>query len=217
MAKKTQTKASLVKVPTSLYFTRQPSDPSPSIIHHHPQILTINHFYSPNFSSQLLSQLKNLTLETTPLLKSRLYAARVNDRISIEDPQAAQNMWNTLRPIILQDPDLYDEFQTAKGLNPNIRIYRYGPGQYFGKHVDESVMTFVPKGVTKWTVLLYLTGTKEGLNGGETVFYDDKEKIIVTPVKGLICLHKHGDDCLEHEAMKVDFGEKWVVRSDVVF
>ncbi|ONH68494.1 hypothetical protein BON22_0994 [Cyberlindnera fabianii] len=54
-------------------------------------------------------------------------------------------------------------------------------GQYFGKHVDESVMTFVPKGVTKWTA------QKEGLNGGETVFYDPiKKRIIVTPVKGLI-------------------------------
>ena len=39
----------------------------------------------------------------------------------------------------------------------------------------------------------------------------------VTPQPGLALLHKHGDYCLEHEALAVTSGVKYVLRSDVVF
>ena len=32
---------------------------------------------------------------------------------------------------------------------------------------------------------------------------------------GMALLHKHGQDCLLHEGMKVTKGEKWVIRSDL--
>ena len=63
--------------------------------------------------------------------------------------------------------------------------YRYGPGQSFGKHVDDSVE--IGNGVyTEYTLLIYLTGAgtplakskqkgtasgSPGLVGGETIFY----------------------------------------------
>ena len=62
---------------------------------------------------------------------------------------------------------------------------RYGPGQSFGKHVDDSVE--IGNGVyTEYTLLIYLTGAgtplakskqkgaangSPGLVGGETIFY----------------------------------------------
>lgn len=39
----------------------------------------------------------------------------------------------------------------------------------------------------------------------------------VVPEAGLALLHLHGDDCLEHEAMEVRRGTKYILRSDVVF
>ncbi|KAL1961242.1 hypothetical protein VTO42DRAFT_3188 [Malbranchea cinnamomea] len=69
------------------------------------------------------------------------------------------------------------------GLNPNIRIYRYSPGQFFAPHYDESVaLDFSPSANsnpnppsiparTTWTLLIYLTTCA----GGETVFYPDPE------------------------------------------
>lgn len=39
----------------------------------------------------------------------------------------------------------------------------------------------------------------------------------IHPSKGMALLHKHGDDCLKHEAEIVENGEKWVLRSDVIF
>ena len=39
----------------------------------------------------------------------------------------------------------------------------------------------------------------------------------VKPQAGLALLHKHGNDCLLHEALAVRSGVKHILRSDVVF
>jgi len=54
---------------------------------------------------------------------------------------------------------------------------------------------------TTWTLLLYLTSSAEGCEGGETVFYprdrkSQKEEIAVSLETGMLLLHKHGDDCM---------------------
>lgn len=89
-------------------------------------------------------------------------------------------------------------YRTAVGCNANIRIYRYGVGQRFGKHVDESVED-EHGNLSQWTVLIYLNGGSPGslagagaseagahvgdepLRGGETVFY----KVGGRPVAGI--------------------------------
>ncbi|KAF5839012.1 hypothetical protein DUNSADRAFT_1788 [Dunaliella salina] len=59
------------------------------------------------------------------------------------------------------------------------------------------------------------------LVGGETIFYGGpagKQMVAsVRPAPGLALLHMHGDNCLEHEAVAVHQGRKYVLRSDVVF
>lgn len=112
------------------------------------------------------------------------------------------------------------------------QIYRYEPGQSFAPHYDDTVK--VGSYHTEWTLLIYLSGEKDGVEGGETVFYpcgippvlDGKRKqrqprqgyedVVITPKKGLAILHKHGRDCLLHEGKPVKNGIKWVLRSDLV-
>lgn len=182
------------------------------------QIITIKKFVSSELCNSMINKFSTLNLETTPLIKSKLYAARVNDRTLFDDPVAAQEMWDYLKLVLLQedyeDNVIQSLFATAKGLNPQLRIYRYLPGHYFGKHYDESVK--VGKNYTKWTLLIYLTGDEE-FQGGGTIFYPTKEGINIHPSKGMALLHKHGDDCLIHEAELVKKGVKWVLRSDVIF
>lgn len=198
------------------------------------QIITINNFFTSEFCNELIkSFVGSLTLETTPLIKSKDYAARFNDRISLNDIEASKVLWTYLKDILLQDPGYQDEeldeiksiFQDAHGLNPQLRIYRYRKGHHFGKHYDDSVVCEgfnkdTPKVTTKWTLLIYLTGDDE-FKGGDTIFYPEFERnakpVSIHPTKGMALLHKHGDDCLKHEAQLVSEGEKWVLRSDVSY
>lgn len=183
------------------------------------QIVVINKFFSADYCNDLIKSFDNLQLETTPLIKSKGYAARVNDRVSVEDMDAAQGLWSYLQQILMQDDFdqniVQNTFKSAIGLNPQLRIYRYQKGHYFGKHYDESVR--VLNGRTKWTLLIYLTGDEEFVGGGTIFHLDNGESVNVHPTKGMALLHKHGDDCLIHEAELVKKGIKWVLRSDIVY
>lgn len=192
-------------------------------------IVTIPEFLSVEACNSLIdSFVKELNIETTPLIKSKDYAARVNDRSLVNDSHAARDLWAYLKHVLLlpkneeTTPTLQGHFEKGRGLNPNLRMYRYRPGHFFGKHYDELVRCVAEDGAighTKWTLLIYLTGG-EDFEGGGTIFYANSARIDplnVHPSKGMALLHKHGDDCLMHEAEMVQRGEKWVLRSDVVF
>ena len=78
---------------------------------------------------------------------------------------------------------------------------------------------------SEFTLLIYLTGIEDGVVGGETAFYPhglpspkSKNKGIVVPLqRGAAVIHRHGADCMVHEGLVVEKGEKWVLRSDVMF
>ncbi|CEP11305.1 hypothetical protein [Parasitella parasitica] len=143
-------------------------------------------------------------------------AFRNNDRQSIQDPKLAKTLWEGLQRIVVQEAGISGS-KVPKGLNSNIRVYRYRKGHSFGAHYDESVQDVVTGLWTDWTLLIYLN---EDMKGGETVFYrNDSRKsdpIVVQPRKGMALLHRHGVHCLLHEAMEVTEGSKWVLRSDVL-
>jgi hypothetical protein len=109
----------------------------------------------------------------------------------------------------------------VKGLHSNIRIYRYDQGMFFGPHYDSSTRDSWTGGTSYWTLLVYLTGEEDGVEGGQTVFYEDGKdgkEVIVCIERGLALLHRHGgSDCLLHEGREVLKGTKWVLRSDLVF
>lgn len=196
------------------------------------QIVTIEKFFTKDFCDELVKSFESgLSLETTPLIKSKEYAARFNDRISLTNFAAASSLWDHLRNVLLadtfdhEDQETIEEFVDAVGLNPQLRVYRYNKGHHFGKHYDEAVLCPLSdkpgskKGITKWTLLIYLTGDDEFAGGG-TIFHPEirgVKPLNVHPSKGMALLHKHGDDCLKHEAEIVKSGTKWVLRSDVVY
>lgn len=141
-------------------------------------------------------------------------AFRDNDRVSIDDPQLATYIWTStgLRDALAY---LLVDGASPAGLNSYIRLYRYSVGQRFGRHIDESVAVDKFNGETKYTLLIYLSEP----SGGETVFYDNRGRRLLTvhPKSGLALLHRHGECCLEHEALQVKAGVKYVLRTDVVF
>ena len=184
------------------------------------KVILIGKFFDKMVCDYLIRAVVNSNvMESFSQPGTREYAARFNDRFSIVDRRLAEVLWGRLRDCLLQDSFVSEElrFSRAKGLNTQFRVYRYEKGHHFGKHYDESVN--VPDmGTTEWTLLIYLSGDAD-LIGGDTIFYSayDNVPTSVHPSKGLALLHKHGDDCLLHEAQLVEKGIKWVLRSDVVF
>jgi len=141
-------------------------------------------------------------------------AFRNHYRYSTQDEGICKQLWEATG-LCHAVKGLLDSDQDPLGLNPNIRIYKYGPGDRFGTHVDDSQYVDDMQGWTRYTLLVYLSDTQ----GGETVFYNDRGRLVarIAPRTGLAVFHKHGDECLEHEAMPVVQGIKYVLRSDVVF
>lgn len=193
---------------------------------HQDQILIIRNLFSAKLCKDYVSFLSSLPLTTTPGTPKRGDAVRVNDRFQIDDPKFAQFLWEqtALKRLV----EGYEEQSTWRGevlgLNPNIRVYRYKPGQFFDQHYDESnKLSFGDSKIpakTTWTLLIYLTTCE----GGETAFYPEPARkgqktpdpILVGLETGMALLHKHGDDCMLHEGKEVTKGEKWVLRSDLV-
>lgn len=52
-------------------------------------------------------------------------------------------------------------------LNSNIRVYKYTESQHFGPHYDDSVRDEQTGAKSEWTLLIYLTGEEDGVQGGE--------------------------------------------------
>ncbi|KAK9823754.1 hypothetical protein WJX72_005176 [[Myrmecia] bisecta] len=156
-------------------------------------------------------------------------AYRDNGRVGVDSPSLADGLWE-FGGLCQLFGNITVAGHRAVGLNPAIRFYKYEKGQRFGKHVDDSnPVARWPGSHTAYTLLVYLTGGHQSagkqhstggvLRGGQTVFYGNRGKQVasVDPVAGRALLHRHGDDCLEHEALEVTSGIKYILRSDVVF
>ncbi|KLJ07809.1 hypothetical protein EMPG_16719 [Blastomyces silverae] len=155
------------------------------------QILIIRNLLTASLCRTYVSFLSTLPLITTPKRPKKDEAVRVNDRFQVHDPAFAERLWSStaLRELVLGEGGEPLWGGEVLGLNPNIRIYRYAPGQFFDKHYDDSVplihTPFTPPtpsittttttttptipAKTTWTLLIYLTTC----TGGETVFYPD--------------------------------------------
>ncbi|KAJ2501574.1 hypothetical protein GGH96_001778 [Coemansia sp. RSA 1972] len=160
----------------------------------------------------------------TPGIPKRGEAFRNNARWSIIDSGCAHALWQDTNMARLLDDWKHPDGKTPVGLFENIRLYRYGPGQRFGKHYDDYF--FDSKGRrSEYTLLVYLnavddtryaSGNRPG--GGETVFYAGRmTPVSIKPEAGMALLHKHGADCLQHEALELRDSYKYVLRSDLIF
>ncbi|OJT14608.1 hypothetical protein TRAPUB_8854 [Trametes pubescens] len=164
------------------------------------QILLIDDFFSPEECKAYVKFIDSLPLELTPP-KKRGEAERVNHRMSIPSVDFAQRMHAVLAPHLPEFPypawakrpsgAATNARRPAHSLNSNIRVYKYTQGQYFGPHYDDAVRDSETGAKSEWTLLIYLTGSQDGVEGGE--------------------------DCMLHEGSPVTKGTKYVLRSDLMF
>ena len=219
----------------------------------YPGLLTIDAFLPKR---DLTTWLSFLTSPGTPIVlqpsppKKRGEASRTNDRFGVQDAAFAEELWTKtgLKEVVCGEGGLKSSTKgkEAVGLNPNIRLYRYEAGAYFGRtflspsqeqveadqpvisaHYDDDFFDPATKRRSEWTLLVYLTGEEDGVVGGGTAFYPVElpgnsrgrtmSSVVVPLLRGSAVLHQHGASCMLHEGVRVDAGVKWVVRSDVMF
>jgi hypothetical protein len=94
------------------------------------------------------------------------------------------------------------------GANPRLRLYRYGAGEKHGSHWD-TVVEFERGAQSLLTLVIYLN---DGFVGGETDF--NELGLRITPRRGRALVFQHR---VLHTATTVREGEKFVLRTDIVF
>jgi prolyl 4-hydroxylase len=129
---------------------------------------------------------------------------RNNDRVIVDDAALASLLFERMRDAIPGDFD----GGVACGLNERFRCYRYTRGQRFAPHFDGCYRRN-DKECSEITVLVYLN---EGCDGGETAFGDFD--VVIKPKRGMALLFQHN---MLHEGVVVRGGEKYVLRSDVMY
>jgi hypothetical protein len=143
---------------------------------------------------------------------SVLWDVRNNDRVMIDDPALAVELFARAEPFVPKN------FLTRRpvGLNERFRYYRYTKGQKFDWHFD-GAFTRDNGESSKRTFMVYLN---DGFLGGETVFnlrrlgkVDGGELLRDFPTAGTALVFRH--DVLHTGGMALD-GVKSVVRSDVM-
>ena len=138
---------------------------------------------------------------------------RNNDRVMLDDPQRAAELWQRVRPFV---PPRFKKKWQPVGLNERLRFYRYDPGQQFDWHRD-GCFERANGERSFFTFMIYLN---EGFEGGETSFLDKGQPVhafepfAVSPRTGMALLFHHP---IAHKGEPVLRGRKYVLRTDVMF
>eukprot|EP01087_Luapelamoeba_hula_P014015 TRINITY_DN4046_c0_g1_i1.p1 TRINITY_DN4046_c0_g1~~TRINITY_DN4046_c0_g1_i1.p1 ORF type:complete len:270 (+),score=39.22 TRINITY_DN4046_c0_g1_i1:754-1563(+) len=142
---------------------------------------------------------------------------RNNDRVIYQSQEEVlAPLWERMQPYLPEQLVLRGTPWNAYGLNERIRFYRYGKDQTFRPHFDGCY----PRNnwdMSMLTCIIYLT---DDFVGGETTFFPTYNRHVeVKPVQGMACLFQHGSSPLspEHEGSLVHSGQKYVLRTDVMY
>ena len=120
------------------------------------QIVVIRNLLTSTLCRNYVSFLSSLPLVTTPSQPRKHEALRVNDRYQIDDARFTEKLWSntalkdlltgSLSDIGTEDerpnPDSLKKLWGGEilGLNPRLRIYRYGKGQFFNQHCKPALL-----------------------------------------------------------------------------
>ena len=144
---------------------------------------------------------------------------RNNERLVVDDEPLAARLFAAIQPVL--PPVLpADEPGAApwrlRMLNPRLRFCRYAAGHYFHRHLD-GVHHQSATVQSRLTFMIYLNDATE-FSGGRTLFYRTKDDPTVwaeyLPARGDLIVFDHR---IWHEGEQLGSGEKFVLRSDILY
>ncbi len=173
----------------------------------HEEAFLIEDFLSAEESENYLSTYKAIEFEEAKIniggeqVMSK--GIRNNDRYLFFDESLAIDFWNRMRVFTPEKVGFYKSI----GLNEMFRVYKYAKGQRFKMHRDGSYKRNLNE-ESMYSFLIYLN---DDFEGGETAF---RKLFTVAPKKGTALVFRHR---LRHEGKEIISGEKYVLRTDVMY
>lgn len=139
---------------------------------------------------------------------------RNNERVLVDDTALADALFRRAAPWL---PPVVDDRHRAR-FNEHWRFYRYRSGQTFQPHRDGVYMSLETYEKSEMTFLIYLN---DDMMGGDTRFFADMDQVArrcpyltVKPAIGAALVFLHS---FWHEGAVVRSGEKYVLRTDVMY
>ncbi len=147
----------------------------------------------------------------------------------IAPADAMAEIYRRIAPLL---PATIDGQPLAGALSHRMNMYRYDTGDEFNLHIDgdwpgygasENGQTMVQwQGAhSKLTMLLYLNGAEDGVEGGDTVLYDQgQQQLSVRPKTGRALFFRHGHSrgsVLHAGAPLTGKVSKYVARINVLY
>lgn len=140
-------------------------------------------------------------------------SVRNNDRVMLDDPGFAGQLYRGLSPLL---PQRFKKKWAPVGLNERLRFYRYDVGQQFDWHHDG----YFERDNGERSFFTFMIYLNDDFEGGGTSFREDHTGPVafgmlhVTPRKGMALLFHHP---LPHRGDPVTAGRKYVLRTDVMY
>jgi prolyl 4-hydroxylase len=173
-----------------------------------PLVWTVDDGLSPHDCDQYIARMRAGSAEVAPIVGKHGpevdLTTRNNTRVMWDDADEANALLDRVRasvPLTLMD-------RPIRGANPRLRLYRYAAGERHGAHWD-TVVEFDDGSQSLVTLVFYLN---DDFTGGSTHFPELEQNII--PRRGRALLFQHR---ILHEATVVERGEKFVLRTDIVY
>lgn len=173
-----------------------------------PLVWTVDDALSPTECASYIDRMRTDRAEVAPIVghdgPEVDLAVRNNTRVMWDDEPEANAL---LARVAARVPARLSGMAIA-GANPRLRLYRYGAGERHGAHWDTVV--HLDGGIMSLLTLVFYLN--EGFAGGETDFPELDRRI--EPRLGRALLFQHR---ILHEATQVRAGEKFVLRTDVLY
>ena len=178
------------------------------------KIFVLREFLSPDECAVLIRRSEALRYEMGTVGGVIAEGIRNNERVLIDDTLLASSLFERAAPWLSKEV----HGRHLVRFNKRWRFYRYRPGQTFQPHRDGSYLSFHTYEQSEVTFMIYLN---DGMTGGETRFFRDAEQamhghayLTVQPITGAALVFLHS---IWHEGAVVHSGEKYVLRTDVMY
>jgi len=169
-------------------------------------VFVIPGFFTPAECGQFIDVSEKSGYEAATIMTERgpklMGQVRDNERLLYKDEELATMLWKRVGGRV---PTFIGNSK-AIGLNELFRFYKYGTGQKFKRHTDESFIRNEQE-ASYYTLLVYLN---DDFEGGETNF--DCASIKAQKGMALVFLHS-----LVHEGAPIRSGIKYILRTDIMY